>query len=175
MSSGDRARAAGEATASRRGYLSLGSNLGDRRANLQAAADAIGIRRSSHTYDTEPVGLITDQPEFLNVCVEIETELEPEALLDHVKAIERALGRTPAPRHAARVIDIDILLLGERGYRSERLQIPHAALASRRFVLVPLLELDGELRLPGGERLADALAGLGAGQQVRLAGPPLNV
>lgn len=174
-------RQGGEAAASRRrGYLSLGSNLGDRREHLQAAADAlpahgVAVTRSSHTYDTEPVGLILDQPEFLNACVEIETELGPEQLLDACKRTERELGRAPAARHAPRVIDVDVLLLGDSEYESQRLRIPHAELTHRRFVLVPLLELDPDLSLPGGERLAGSLAALGGGQQVRMAGPRLNV
>lgn len=171
----------GEAAASRRrGYLSLGSNLGDRRAHLQAAVEGlaaagIAVTRSSHTYDTEPVGLILDQPEFLNACLEIETDAGPEQLLDRCKRLERTLGRAPAARHAPRVIDIDILLLGDLRERSERLTIPHPELTARRFVLVPLLELDPDLSLPCGERLAGSLAALGGGQEVRVAGLPLNV
>ena len=91
------------------GYLGLGSNVGDRRANLQAAVDALpahGVRvlASSSIYDTDPVGEILDQPSFLNACLRIETELEPEALLDACKAVERELGREAggaAPRPAA--------------------------------------------------------------------------
>lgn len=170
----------GEAAASRRiGYLGLGSNVGDRRANLQAAvsglaAHGVSVLRSSAVYDTEPVGLVLDQPEFLNACLEIETGLAPLALLDVCKQIEREVGRVTTVRHGPRVLDIDVLLLGEQTLRHERLNLPHEDLAGRRFVLVPLLELDPELRLPGGERLAGALAALGGGQEVRLAGPPLE-
>ncbi len=161
--------------------LGLGSNLGDRRAHLQAAADTlvrhgVGVLRSSHTYDTEPVGLILDQPEFLNACVEVETELGPEELLDVCKAVEREVGRAAGgPRHGPRVIDVDLLLLGEFEYSSARLTLPHQEVTTRRFVLVPLLELEPDLRLPGGERLAAALAGLGDGQQVIVAGSPLAI
>lgn len=176
------AHVGGEAAASpRRGYLGLGSNIGDRRAHLQAAVDALAlhgvrVRRSSSTYDTEPVGLILDQPEFLNACVEIETEHEPIALLDACKEVEREVGRTAGgPRHGPRVIDVDVLLLGELEYESERLRLPHEQVTSRRFVLVPLLELEPELRLPGGARVADSLAALGGGQDVRVAGPPLAI
>jgi 2-amino-4-hydroxy-6-hydroxymethyldihydropteridine diphosphokinase len=164
-----------------RGYVGLGSNIGDRRAHLQAAVDTLGdqgvrVLRSSSTYDTEPVGLILDQAEFLNACIEIETEHEPAALLDACKEVEREVGRSAGgPRPGPRVIDVDVLLLGELVYESERLRLPHEQVTSRRFVLVPLLELDPELTLPGGERLADSLAAMGGGQEVRVAGPPLTV
>jgi 2-amino-4-hydroxy-6-hydroxymethyldihydropteridine diphosphokinase len=171
----------GEAAASRRGYLALGSNLGDRRWQLQAAATALAVAAglrvtaSSHTYETEPVGLVLDQPQFLNACLAIETELEPDALLVFCKRLERDLGRVPTVRHGPRAIDVDILLLGNERYSSPTLTIPHAELSRRRFVLVPLLELDPDLALPSGARLADALAALGPGQRVRLAGEPLSV
>ena len=174
----------GEAAASRpdnRGFLGLGSNIGDRRAHLQAAVDTlprhgVTVLRSSSTYDTEPVGLILDQPEFLNACVEVETEHDPGALLAACKEVEREVGRAAGgPRHGPRVIDVDVLLLGDLQYESERLTLPHEQVTSRRFVLVPLLELDPELALPGGERLAGSLAALGGGQEVHVAGPPLAV
>ncbi|HEY5189832.1 MAG TPA: 2-amino-4-hydroxy-6-hydroxymethyldihydropteridine diphosphokinase [Solirubrobacteraceae bacterium] len=163
----------------RTGYLGLGSNIGERRAHLEAAVAALAdhgvvVTAGSSVYDTEPVGLILDQPEFLNACLRIETELDPEGLLDAGKAVERAVGRAAGgPRHGPRVIDVDVLLLGDLVHRSERLTLPHPEVATRRFVLVPLLELDPELRLPGGGRLADCLRELGPGQAVRRAGPAL--
>jgi 2-amino-4-hydroxy-6-hydroxymethyldihydropteridine diphosphokinase len=165
----------------RTGYLGLGSNIGDRRYHLQAAVDGLGahgvrVARSSSVYDTEPVGLILDQPEFLNACVEIETELEPAGLLEVCKEVEREVGRAAGgPRHGPRVIDIDVLLLGGLTYESERLRLPHEEVTSRRFVLVPLLELDPELTLPAGGRLQEALLALGGAQDVRLTGPPLAI
>jgi 2-amino-4-hydroxy-6-hydroxymethyldihydropteridine diphosphokinase len=162
------------------GYLGLGSNVGDPRANLRAAVAALprhGVRvlASSSTYETEPVGEILDQPDFLNACVRIATAHEPEALLDACKAVERELGREPnAVRHAPRPIDVDVLLLGDLTFASERMRLPHAEVTSRRFVLVPLLELDAELRTPDGHRLADALAALPEGQRVNRVGDPLN-
>ncbi len=165
----------------RTGYLGLGSNIGDRRAHLQAAIDAlpaqgVTVLRSSRTYDTEPVGLILDQPEFLNACIEIETKHEPDELLAACKQVEREVGRAAGgPRHGPRVIDVDVLLLGDLRCESERLTLPHEQVTSRRFVLVPLLELDPDLRLPGGERLAGSLAALGGGQQVRATGAPLSI
>lgn len=167
--------------ASRRGYLGLGSNLGDRRAHLQAAVDRLaehGVRAlaSSSVYDTEPVGLVTDQPEFLNAALRIETAHEPAALLAACKEVEREVGRQAGGvRHGPRVIDVDVLLLDGVRYRSERLTLPHPEVTRRRFVLVPLLELDPDLELPGGERLTGSLAALNAGQSVRVAGGPLRV
>jgi 2-amino-4-hydroxy-6-hydroxymethyldihydropteridine diphosphokinase len=163
------------------GHLGLGSNVGDRRANLQAAVDAlprhgVSVLASSSVYDTEPVGEVLDQPEFLNAVVRVETALAPEALLDACKAVERELGRAAGGvRHGPRPIDVDVLLLGDVAYASERLTLPHAEVTSRRFVLVPLLELDAGVLLPDGARAADALAALDAGQAVRRAGPPLRV
>ena len=167
------------------GYLGLGSNVGDRRANLQAAVDrlpaqGVAVLASSSTYDTDPVGLVLDQPSFLNACLRIETELGPEELLDACKAVERELGRTLAGeagyvRHGPRAIDVDLLLLGDAPYRSERLSLPHEQVTARRFVLVPLLELDFELRTPDGTRLSDCLAAMPLDEGVRRDGPPLRV
>jgi 2-amino-4-hydroxy-6-hydroxymethyldihydropteridine diphosphokinase len=162
------------------GYLGLGSNVGDRRANLQAAVDAlpghaVEVLASSSTYDTDPVGEILDQPSFLNACLRVRTALEPEPLLDAAKAIERALGRVPGPKDGPRPIDVDVLLLGYREHASERLRLPHAQVLARRFVLIPLLELDFDLTTPAGERLADALAALPVDEGVRRAGPALIV
>jgi 2-amino-4-hydroxy-6-hydroxymethyldihydropteridine diphosphokinase len=163
------------------GYLGLGSNVGDRRGLLAAAAAALpahGVRvlASSSTYETEPVGEILDQPDFLNACLRIATALEPEALLDACKAVERELGREPsppAPRHAPRPIDVDVLLLGDLEHASDRMRLPHAEVLTRRFVLIPLLELDPELATPDGQRLDAALAALDAAVRVIFAGPPL--
>lgn len=100
----------------------------------------------SSIYETAPQGEVLDQPDFLNAVVEIETELGPEELLDVLKEIERELGRElGGVRHGPRVIDIDILLLGDLEYESERLRIPHRDLENRRFVLEPLHELAPEL------------------------------
>jgi 2-amino-4-hydroxy-6-hydroxymethyldihydropteridine diphosphokinase len=163
------------------GYLGLGSNVGDRRAHLQAAADALGaqgveVLASSSTYDTDPVGEVLDQPAFLNACLRVRTGLGPEALLDAAKAVERGLGRRAGgPRHGPRPIDVDVLLLGDLEHASERLTLPHEQVLARRFVLVPLLELDFGLTTPGGDALADALAALPVDEGVRRAGPPLSV
>jgi 2-amino-4-hydroxy-6-hydroxymethyldihydropteridine diphosphokinase len=167
------------------GYLGLGSNVGDRRANLQSAVDllpghSVRVLAASSVYETEPVGEVPDQRDFYNACVRIETELEPEGLLDVCKAVERELGRTLQGqpgyvRHGPRPIDVDLLLLGDREYRSPRLTLPHAEVTARRFVLVPLLELAPDLVVPGAGRAADALSALGEAEAVRRAGPPLRV
>ncbi len=165
----------------RTGLLGLGSNLGDRRAQLQGAVNAlpaagVEVEASSSVYDTDPVGELPDQPSFLNACLRVRTALEPLELLDTVKELERELGRAAGgPRHGPRAIDIDILLLGEEELRHERMSLPHEQLLSRRFVLIPALELDMELSAPGGNRLADALAALPLGEGVRWAGSPLAV
>jgi 2-amino-4-hydroxy-6-hydroxymethyldihydropteridine diphosphokinase len=165
----------------RQGYLGLGSNVGDRRAHLQAAVDAlpghgVEVLASSAVYETEPVGLVLDQSDFLNACLRVSTAQGPEELLDACKAVERDLGRQPGGiRHGPRPIDVDVLMLDDLQYSSERLTLPHREVSSRRFVLVPLLELDPELVLPDGTRLGDAVAELGPGQEVRRAGPSLNL
>jgi 2-amino-4-hydroxy-6-hydroxymethyldihydropteridine diphosphokinase len=163
----------------RTGLLGLGSNLGDRRAQLQGAVDAlpaagVEVEASSSVYDTDPVGDVLDQPSFLNACVRVRTALEPLELLDAVKGVERELGRAAGgPRHGPRAIDIDVLLLGDVELRHERMSLPHEQLLNRRFVLVPAVELDFELCAPDGSRLADALAALSLTEGVRWAGPPL--
>ena len=162
------------------GYLGLGSNTGDRRAHLTAAVAALGERgvevlASSSVYETEPVGLVLHQRDFFNACVRIESTLGPEELLDTCKQVERELGRAPGGiRHGPRPIDVDVVLLGDQTYASDRLTLPHPQLTSRRFVLIPLLELDPELTLPTGVRLADTLAALDDDEQaVVRAGRPL--
>jgi 2-amino-4-hydroxy-6-hydroxymethyldihydropteridine diphosphokinase len=155
------------------GFLGLGSNVGDRRGNLEAAvralpAHGVDVLASSSVYETEPVGLVLDQRDFYNACLRIDTALSPEKLLDACKAVESELGRTAGGvRHGPRVIDVDVLLLDRIEYKSERLTLPHPEVRSRRFVLVPLLELDPD---PG---LAEALEALGETQGVQRAGPPL--
>ena len=163
------------------GYLGLGSNVGDRRAQLAAAVAALpahGVRvlASSSTYETEPVGEILDQPDFLNAAVRIRTDLDPEALLDACKRVEAERGRSfDAPRHSPRPLDVDLLLLGDLELSTDRLTLPHREVTTRRFVLIPLLELDPELTLPDGARLDAVLAALGPGQRVDQKGrlPPL--
>jgi 2-amino-4-hydroxy-6-hydroxymethyldihydropteridine diphosphokinase len=166
------------------GYLGLGSNVGDRRTNLQATVESLWAHDvvplvSSSVYETEPVGEVLDQRPFYNVVLKVETRLGPEGLLDACKAVERAFGRVQAGedgylRHGPRAIDVDVLLLGDAVFESERLTLPHREVTSRRFVLVPLLELEPRLEVPGRGPAADALERI-EGQDVRRAGPPLEV
>ena len=168
------------AAAARIGYLGLGSNVGDRRAMLSRAVAelpprGVEVLASSSVYETEPVGLVLDQRDFYNACVRVRTAFEPDQLLDACKDVERALGREAGGvRHGPRPIDVDVLLLGSLEYSSDRLTLPHPEVLSRRFVLVPLLQLDPELTLPDGRRVADALTALPEGQDVRRVGDPLT-
>ncbi len=161
----------------RTGYLGLGSNVGDRAAHLRAAIELLGeravvVEAVSSAYETEPVGELLDQADFLNAAIRVRTELGPEALLDVCKQVEATRGRVPdAPRHSPRPLDVDLLLLGDLELSTERLTLPHPEVTRRRFVLAPLLELDPDLALPDGTRLTQALASLGAGQGVKLSGP----
>ena len=145
------------------GYLGLGSNEGDRLRNLRAARDAlvlyeVAVEASSSVYETAPQGEVLDQPDFLNAALRVRTALGPEELLQAAKGIERDIGRAPGGvHHGPRPIDVDVLLLGDLEYSSERLTLPHREVTSRRFVLEPLLELDPELALPDGTPLAPAL------------------
>ena len=157
------------------GYLGLGSNEGDRRANLRAARAAleragVEVAAASSVYETEPQGEVRDQRDFLNACLRIETDLDPEHLLELCKRVERELGREPGgPCHGPRPIDVDVLLLGGLEHRSERLVLPHPEVLARRFVLAPLVELDPGLALPDGSSLAAALERL-EGQRVERVG-----
>jgi 2-amino-4-hydroxy-6-hydroxymethyldihydropteridine diphosphokinase len=154
------------------GYLGLGSNVGDRVAHFHAAIEllterGVEVEAVSSGYETEPVGEVLDQPDFLNAAIRIRTELEPEVLLDVCKAIEAERGRAlDAPRHSPRPLDVDLLLLGDLELSTDRLTLPHPEVTSRRFVLAPLLELDPELTLPNDKKLSDALASLGPDQRV---------
>jgi 2-amino-4-hydroxy-6-hydroxymethyldihydropteridine diphosphokinase len=161
----------------RTGYLGLGSNVGEREEHLRAAIAAlpehgVEVEAVSSAYETEPVGEVLDQPDFLNAAVRVRTGLEPEPLLEACKAIEVEEGRMiVASRHSPRPLDIDLLLLGDVEVEGERLTLPHPEVTSRRFVLAPLLELDPALTLPDGTQLATALEELGPGQRVEHRGP----
>jgi 2-amino-4-hydroxy-6-hydroxymethyldihydropteridine diphosphokinase len=153
-------------------YLSLGTNQGDR-FRLLREADALlsatfGIQvvARSSVYETEPVGPV-DQPWFLNQVLAIETSLAPPALLEAAQKVERSLGRTRALRWGPRFIDVDLLLYEGHTVASARLTIPHPELPHRRFVLLPLVEIDPLLRLPDGRAIVDLLEALGEVQTVR--------
>jgi 2-amino-4-hydroxy-6-hydroxymethyldihydropteridine diphosphokinase len=144
-------------------YLGLGTNLGDREANLRQALARISrtlrIDALSSVYRSEPVGY-RDQPEFWNIVLRARTELEASALLDELKGIETDMGRKPSFPNAPRVIDIDLLLYGRERIRTPQLEVPHPRLSERAFVLIPLLELDPMLRHPAtGRPLRERLAG----------------
>ena len=125
-------------------FLGLGTNLGDRAANLAAARQQLGEKltliRASSVYETEPWGY-REQPAFLNQALQAETDLSPQRLLRLLKRLERRLGRTRTFRYGPRLIDIDILFYDRTVINSRRLQIPHPRLPERAFVLVPLAEI----------------------------------
>jgi 2-amino-4-hydroxy-6-hydroxymethyldihydropteridine diphosphokinase len=160
-----------------RAYIGLGSNVGDRLANLRRAVGCLGavagiqVIRVSSVYETEPIG-VTDQGWFLNAVAEIATSLSPTELLERIQHIERELGRLPAPRWGPRVIDLDILLYDDVAVRTAALEIPHPGLQQRAFVLVPLLELEPACALPNGAVLSRCLAQLQPPQRVRLFASP---
>ena len=125
-------------------YLCLGSNMGNRQANLDKALEFLSqrlqLKQVSSLYDTEPVGN-TEQPRFLNMVCQVNTRLAPEELLTLAKGIELKLGRVPGKSNMPRPIDIDILFYGDRVVNTKKLVIPHPRLTERAFVLVPLDEI----------------------------------
>ena len=129
-------------------FLGLGSNVGDRKHNLDTALDFIGhrlkIESVSSVYDTAPEDN-TDQPHFLNMVILAHTTLEPLHLLTLLKGIEAKLGRPPANRYSPRIIDIDILFYGQHTFNASELTIPHPRIQERSFVLIPLAEIAPEL------------------------------
>ncbi len=152
-------------------YLSLGSNVGDRPANLRAAigrlAEAGPVQAVSAFYETEPVD-VRDQPWFLNCVVAVETGIPPRELLNLALAIERELGRQRTREKGPRTIDIDILMFGDRSIDEPGLKIPHPAMHERRFVLEPLAEIAADAEHPVLKKTARELLGaLPAGQSVR--------
>ena len=143
-------------------YLGLGSNLGDREAYLRLAIEALGklagtrVVAASRLYCSKPWGKL-DQPDFMNMVVSIETQMEPEKLLGECKRIEREAGRTAGERWGPRVLDIDILLYGDLSLDGPTLTIPHANMWHRQFVLVPLAELLPGLRDQRGRSIGEVL------------------
>jgi 2-amino-4-hydroxy-6-hydroxymethyldihydropteridine diphosphokinase len=133
-------------------FLALGSNVGDREANLRTAVtllqgDEIRVRRGSSLYETAPQELL-DQPSFLNAVVDVETSLFPVQLLARVREIERKMGRRRVTPKGPRNIDIDILFYGRNVIATAELEVPHPRIAQRRFVLEPLAEIAPEFRHP---------------------------
>jgi 2-amino-4-hydroxy-6-hydroxymethyldihydropteridine diphosphokinase len=133
-------------------YLLLGANLGNRRQNLEAAAQKIAqgkirITKESALYETAAWGK-TDQPSFYNQAIEITTELTPEELVGFLQQVEQACGRVRLEKWGARIIDIDILYYDQEIIASEHLKIPHPELHNRRFALIPLAEIAPDFRHP---------------------------
>jgi 2-amino-4-hydroxy-6-hydroxymethyldihydropteridine diphosphokinase len=142
-------------------YLSLGSNVGDRDSNLSAAIAAltpngIQVKRVSSIYETEPVDFL-DQPWFLNCVVEAETELQPHALLQSLRAIESYLGSQKEFAKGPRKLDLDILLYNSQTIATPDLQIPHPRMLERRFVLTPLAEIAPQIKHPSWPATAAVL------------------
>lgn len=161
-------------------YLGLGANLGERLDTLQQAVDLLGgepgVRpdASSRVWETDPVGG-PPQPDYLNVVLRVETDLTPFGLLDVCQRVERALGREREVRWGPRTIDIDLLLFGDQQLNVPLLTVPHLRMTSRAFVLLPLLELDPEIRSPDGTRLVDIRLGPDAAGGARPFAPPLAI
>jgi len=125
-----------------RAYLGLGSNLGDRRQTLKAAVDALpGVVAVSPVYETDPVGGPPGQSKYLNLVVELETDLSPRDLLDLAHQLETAAGRVRAERNGPRTLDVDVLLVGDLTVDEPDLVVPHPRMWQRRFVLAPLADL----------------------------------
>jgi 2-amino-4-hydroxy-6-hydroxymethyldihydropteridine diphosphokinase len=141
-------------------YIGLGSNLGDRAANLREARERFGaadvrITRESSIFETAPRDL-TDQPWFLNQVVEAETDLLPLQLLGKLQKIEKAMGRRRVIAKGPRTIDLDILIFGRAVVHHRGLEIPHPRMKDRRFVLEPLAELVPDMRIPADRNAPDA-------------------
>jgi 2-amino-4-hydroxy-6-hydroxymethyldihydropteridine diphosphokinase len=152
-------------------YVGLGSNVGDREANLREAlvrleAEGIRVVRRSSVYETEPQEL-RDQPWFLNAVVEVETDLYPLQLFAHLQNVEREMGRRRLTPKGPRNIDIDILFYGRSVIETADLQVPHPRIAQRRFVLEPLTEIAPEFRHPVSGKTASELLAALAPQGVR--------
>lgn len=152
--------------------MAIGSNLGDKEANVRLAVAEMGrgglmqVTKKSSLYETEPM-YYESQAWFLNCAVAVETSLRPRELLDGLQAIEARLGRQRVLRYGPRVIDLDILFYGGEVVSEAGLEIPHPKLAERQFVLAPLNEIASDLIHPvSGQRVSEMLAGLGPGKRV---------
>ena len=157
-----------------RAYLGLGSNLGDRRALLRQAIEAldwgdVSVVDRSGVYETVPVGGPPDQPDFLNQVIAVETNLDARGLWERCSAVEASLGRAREheTRWGPRAIDIDVLTFGDEDVDDPDLEIPHPRMAERAFVLTPLAEIAPDLRIDGLGTAADLARRLGSDGSVR--------
>lgn len=161
-----------------RAFLGLGSNLGDRLANLREAVRRledrdVRVRRSSRVYVTAPVGGPGGQDDFFNAVVEVDTDLDARALLESCLAVEDEQGRVRAERWGPRTIDVDVLTFDAQIIDEPDLQVPHPRMHERMFVLAPLLELTADPMLPGGRTIATLRLGTATISEVRPFAPPL--
>lgn len=159
----------GEMHPIRRVVVSLGSNLGERRNNLQGALDSLSdtpevwVTSVSPVYETEPVDAPEGSKKFLNAVVLFDTTLSARTLLDRVLAIEDAYGRVRAERSAPRTLDVDLIVVGDRRADDEDLQLPHPRAAERAFVLVPWLDIEPDAEIPGAGPIAELVEKAGRG------------
>lgn len=158
----------GEMRAIRPAVLSLGSNLGERRTNLQGAVEALAdtpevrLVTVSSVYETSPVDAPAGSPKFLNAVLLLDTTLSVATLLERAQAVEAAFGRERGEANAPRTLDVDLIVVGERLSDTDDLQLPHPRAHERAFVLVPWLEIDAHAHVPGRGKVADLLADLDA-------------
>jgi len=150
----------------RRAVLALGSNLGDRRQNLQSAADGLfdapglGFRAVSPVYETRPVGG-PDQPDYLNAVIAVETVLPARAILDRAHRVEDALRRVREVRWGPRTIDVDLIVVGDEISDDPELTLPHPHAHERAFVLAPWADIEPDAEIPGRGRVTDLLDAIG--------------
>jgi 2-amino-4-hydroxy-6-hydroxymethyldihydropteridine diphosphokinase len=158
-------------------FLGLGSNLGDRHAYLSEALrllqkEGLLLVRSSSIYETQPVELL-EQPDFLNMTCEVDTDLEAEELLDLCLAVEEEMGRKRSQPKGPRIVDIDILFYNQKVLRTDRISLPHPALPARKFVLIPIVEIAPEFIDPvSGSTMRELLENCKDRSNVRLSGSP---
>jgi 2-amino-4-hydroxy-6-hydroxymethyldihydropteridine diphosphokinase len=158
----------GEMRPIRPAVISLGSNVGDRLANLQGAVDALADTPDVHVvtvssvYETDPVDAPEGSPDFLNAILLADTTLSVTTLLDRAQAVEAAFGRERAEANAPRTLDVDLIVVGDRLSDTEELVLPHPRAHERAFVLVPWLEIDEHAQIPGKGKITDLLSDLDA-------------
>jgi 2-amino-4-hydroxy-6-hydroxymethyldihydropteridine diphosphokinase len=163
----------------RRAVLALGSNLGDRRQNLQGAVDGLsaapglGFRAVSPVYETRPVGG-PGQPDYLNAVIAVETALPARAILDRAHRVEDTLGRVREVRWGPRTLDVDLIVVGDEISDAPELTLPHPRAHERAFVLAPWRDIEPDAEIPGRGQVADLLAGIGLDGVRRAAGSELR-